>query len=202
VINYEDEEEFQKELARRCHPEWSEEEVQAEADKEIRSHRNYEEELRCWLLRADDLKDDPTWFWCGMCECLTLKCEHCSNSSCNAGGCSKDSEHYEECHNRFMKAIALSWAGGGSLGDVSIPSWYVEKSKKLEFEQSATYCEECREQRLSFAKAMILDRSKAEKEKSTFTCGEHPQIFGGNLLVDKFLNQIESAEHQRSQNET
>ena len=197
MVDYDEEEKFQKELARRCHPEWSEEEVQAEADKEIRSHRNYEAELRCWLLQADDLKEDASWFWCGMCDCLTIKCEHCGNSSCNAGGCAKDSEHREECHTRFMKAIALSWAGGGSLGDVELPSWYAEKSKKLEFEQSATYCEECQKQRLDFALAMILDRPTAEETKNSYSCEEHPQIFGGNLLVDRFLNRVERAEHLR-----
>lgn len=31
----------------------------------------------------------PTLFFCELCECLCMVCEHCKNTSCNGSGCEK-----------------------------------------------------------------------------------------------------------------
>jgi len=35
-------------------------------------------------------------FYCGLCKCYAIKCEHCKNGSCSGGGCEKCHEDFEE----------------------------------------------------------------------------------------------------------
>lgn len=41
------------------------------------------------------------WYWCSVCETPAISCNHCNNSSCNAGGC-------EKCHDAFNVIMKMS----------------------------------------------------------------------------------------------
>jgi len=176
-------EEFEAEVLRKCNPDWTEEQVQEKVAKEMQSARDYEDELRSLVLGGvDDLKDDK-WSWCGLCNCIIISCEFCDNTSCNCGGCDK-------CDERFSKAIALSWAAGGSLGDIEIPQWYKDIKTELEKQYDFESCSICCFKRIDFATNMVVDRKWAEEHIKEFNCRDH-----GIPLVEGFFNDIR---HQES----
>lgn len=36
------------------------------------------------------------WYWCGLCECASIKCNYCEGSLCNGMGCNYCREKFEE----------------------------------------------------------------------------------------------------------
>jgi len=192
MINYEEQAKFEEEVERHCNPDLSDEEIKANVDARIQEQKDYENELRGLLVRADELKDDPSWDYCGLCDCLTIKCDACGHASCSGGGCDECSE---EDGGKFRIVIALSWATGGSFGEVDLPSWYLELKQRLEEEQERENCWECRVSFRNFAKAMIINRKETEPKVSDYFCLQHESRF-----AEDFLQQILEAESKVQQN--
>jgi len=62
--------------------------------------------------RDMELKGGFTMFYCSTCECLSIGCPKCDNSSCNGGSCdycTREIDSFSKDYNAWIRDNVISW---------------------------------------------------------------------------------------------